>query len=419
MRVLEIVNTVIAILFFVCYFYQFVYVPIPFLKKKKFKGEIKQNKLAILICARNEENVITDLIDCIWKQTYNRELLTVFVMADNCDDKTAEFSRRAGAVVYERHNTKLIGKGYALNLLLENISRDYPDGFDGYIVFDADNLLKEDYIENMNRVFCNGYDIVTSYRNSKNFGQNWISAGYALWFLRESVYLNYSRMLVGSSCAVSGTGFMFSRKVLEEQGHWPFHLLTEDIEFSVHHILQGYKIGMAKDAVLYDEQPTTFRQSWRQRLRWACGFLQVFKKYGGKLVKGVFKGSFSCFDMSMNIMPAAILTIVNIISNIALFIMGIKSGNTAYAVNVVLRSFCWMYFVVFAVGLITVITEWKMIYVKPWKKILYTFTFPLFMFTYIPITFVAFFKRKVTWKPITHHKAASSVPTETVVEAES
>ena len=86
---------------------------------------------------------------------------------------------------------------------------------------------------------------------------------------------------------------------MESTNGWKFHLLTEDIEFSVHHILQGRKIGFCADAVLYDEQPVTFRQSWRQRLRWARGFLQVFRKYGFGLVKGIGKGHFSCYDMSM------------------------------------------------------------------------------------------------------------------------
>ena len=104
-----------------------------------------------------------------------------------------------------------VGKGYALQTLLGHLEQDYPAGFDGYFVFDADNILDPDYIAAMNRTFSQGHDIVTSYRNSKNYGDNWISAGYALWFLRESRYLNHARSLLGTSCAVSGTGFLFSR----------------------------------------------------------------------------------------------------------------------------------------------------------------------------------------------------------------
>ncbi len=411
MKVLETTILIIALLFLLCYFYQFVYVAIPFFKKKEMPLPAKANKFAVLICARNEEEVVCELIKSIKKQTYDKKLIKIFVMADNCTDHTAEFARKAGAVVYERNDQELIGKGYALDMLLKNIARDYPEGFDGYFVFDADNLLSEDYMEKMNLVFSNGYDIVTSYRNSKNFGDNWISAGYALWFIRESKYLNSARMAIGASCAVSGTGFMFSRKVLEEQNFWPFHLLTEDIEFTIYHVIKGYKIGFA-DAVLYDEQPTTFAQSWRQRMRWSCGFLQVFKKHGKDLVKGILKGNFSCYDMCMNIMPALILMVVSIVLNIALVVMGIANGEVAYALLTVLKTFIGLYGVVFIIGLITVITEWKRIYVSSRKKVLYTFTFPIFMMTYIPISIVSLFKKKLVWQPINHHNRVSSVPME-------
>ena len=95
--------------------------------------------------------------------------------------------------------------------------------------------------------------MITSYRSSKNYGGNWISAGYALWFLRESRYLNHARNIIHFSCAVSGTGFFFSRKIADEINGWPYHLLTEDIEFSVDQITKGIKIAFCEKAVLYDE----------------------------------------------------------------------------------------------------------------------------------------------------------------------
>lgn len=215
-------------------------------------------------------------------------------------------------------------------------------------------------------------------------------------------------MKLGTSCAVSGTGFLFSQKVLGDCGGWNFHLLTEDIEFTVHNVVRGLKIGYCHDAVLYDEQPTRFRQSWNQRLRWARGYLQVFGKYGKDLLRGIAHGSFSCFDMTMNIMPAAILTFIGVFANGAAAVWGLITGQDVSVVGESLLSMLVnTYLTLIVIGGSATISEWKRIYAPTWKKIVYTLTFPIFMFTYIPISFAALFARRVTWKPIVHSRSAS------------
>lgn len=405
METIKLINFIIATVFFVCYSYQFAYILVPYLKKEKPHKPAELHRYAVLISARNEELVIGNLLDSISAQDYPSSLVRVFVVADNCTDKTAKVARAHGAIVYERFNDKLVGKGYALEYLLDRIGEEYGDVFDAYMVFDADNLLSEDYISRMNETFSDGYRIITSYRNSKNYGDNWISAGYALWFLREAKYLNNARYLLGTSCAVSGTGFMFSREILKSCGGWPFHLLVEDIEFTIHNIVSGEKVGYCPRAVLYDEQPTKFSQSWKQRMRWARGYIQILRKYGGRLLHGIFaKRSFSCFDMTMNIAPAVILSFLGIIINVGAAVYSVLNGG---GTDVLLQSFgqlilntCLMMFIIVA---ITTISEWKNIYCSTPKKILYAFTFPLFMLTYLPICIVALF-RPVKWEPIVHDR---------------
>ena len=402
METLKTINFVIAVIFFVCYTYQFLYIPVPWLRKARPHGPAKDNRYAVLICARNEQRVIGDLIASLRGQTYSQGLLSIFVLADNCTDDTAMVARVAGANVYERFNQVQVGKGYALQELLEHLEQDYPQGFDGYFVFDADNILAPNYVEAMNRTFSDGHDIVTSFRNSKNYGDNWISAGYALWFLGEAQYLNNARMRLGSSCAVSGTGFLFSDGVLEACGGWNFFLLTEDIEFTIDNVVRGEKVGYAAGAVLYDEQPTSFAQSWRQRMRWSKGYLQVFRKYASELFSGIARGSFSCYDMTMNIMPAAVLTGVSVVVNIGAAIANATSGGSMAVLAVsVLQTLMSLYLTLFVLGAITTVTEWKNIRCAAWKKALYAFTFPLFMLTYVPICIASLFT-KVEWKPICH-----------------
>lgn len=410
MNFIAIINLTIAALFFVCYAYQFIYIGVPILKKPEAHKTIRQNRFAVLIAARNEASVIRYLIDSIHAQTYDSSRITVFVIADNCTDDTARIAQRAGAIVYKRTNPHLIGKGYALNELLRFIHRDYPDRlFDGYFVFDADNVLDPHYVAEMNRTFSDGYEIITSYRNSKNYGDNWISAGYGLWFLRESKYLNNARMLLHTSCAIGGTGFLVSRSVLERTGGWNFFLLTEDIEFTIDRIVNGEKIAYCNKAILFDEQPTQFRQSWNQRMRWAKGFLQVFRKYGRALVRQTVKGSFSAYDMVMTTMPAMLLSIFGILLNITSVIIGWTTGHTEWIQTgtiALLQTVISVYLTAFLLALITTITEWKQIHTTTLRKIAYMFTFPLFMMTYIPIALCAIF-RKVRWTPIVHERAQS------------
>lgn len=404
MKAIIFLNFVISIVFTLCYAYQFFYIFVGLLKKpREFEAKL-QHRYAVVVSARNESSVIGNLIRSIQSQKYPKELVDIFVIADNCTDNTAEVAREAGAIVYERFNKEQVGKGYALDWMFKLIKEEHADKhYEAYIIFDADNILDPNYIAEMNKVFDNGYRIITSYRNSKNFDSNWITAGYSLWFLREAKYLNNARMSLGTSCAISGTGFLVSAEVIEENGGWIHHLLTEDIEFTTDSIIKGEKIGYCANAVLYDEQPTQFDQSYTQRLRWAKGFYQVFKNYGGKLVKGVFKGSFSCFDMLMTISPAMLLTLISIFVNIIAIPVGIinHSSDLPLLIKTLAHTLVNFYGLFFLLGTITAITEWNQIHCSKPKKILYLFTFPLFMLTYVPIAIVALF-RKIEWKPINH-----------------
>ena len=410
MTTLQIINLAIMLAFFLCYSYQFFYIPVAWFKKDAPHREPSPHRIAVLIAARNEQSVIGNLIDSVKAQDYPAELVDVFVVADNCTDLTGTVAGAHGANVYFRNNKAQVGKGYALQFLLHCIEEDFAP-YDGYLVLDADNVLSPNYITEINKTFSDGYQIVTSYRNSKNYGDNWISAGYALWFLRESRYLNGARTRLGSSAAVGGTGFLFSQRILDESHGWRFYLLTEDIEFSVYHILRGEKIAICESAVLYDEQPTDFRQSCRQRLRWAKGYVQVFLRYGGQLLRGAARGSWSCFDMSMSILPAFILTSLCLLANITLTVLGLMQGaGVWFALRSLLECLGSILATLLVLGGITTVTEWHRIHATTAQKLVYTLTFPLFMLTYLPISLAALFM-KVEWKPIHHSVRLAAVPT--------
>lgn len=415
MRTINTINSILYIALTVLYFYQFIYIVIALIGDKKKKLDTyeakKLHKFAFIIAARNEQAVIGNLINSIKQQNYPAELIDVIVVADNCTDDTAQIAREHGAICYERFNNMLVGKGYALDYCFNKIVEQFDDytAYDGYFIFDADNVIDKNYVKEMNKVFDRGYNVITSYRNSKNYDTNWITSGYSLWFIREAKYLNNPRMMLKTSCAVSGTGFLVNSSIIKKNNGWKFNLLTEDIQFSVVNILEGEKIGYCESAMFYDEQPTTFKQSWNQRMRWSKGFYQVMFRYGRELIAMMFKKRemfVSCYDMFMTLAPATLLSIGCILLNLIFLAYGATDvhmlrrilpgtlGSIAFAgVN--------FYLLMFSIGFITLVTEWNKILAPANKKIKSLFTFPLFMITYVPISLVALVK-KVEWKPIAH-----------------
>ena len=403
-------NFIVMALFTICFFYQVVFFVVGALHGEvKLPRAKKRHRYAFFIAAHNEEPVIGNLVRSIKEQDYPSELIDIFVVADACTDNTAEEARRAGAIVYERNDLARKGKSWVMDYGFGRILREYPGKHEAFFIFDADNLLAKDYVSIMNDAFDQGYMACTSYRNSKNFGSSWISSAYATWFLREARFLNNARMLCGTSCAVSGTGYLVSAKIIEGMHGWQFHTLTEDIQFSTFCAVHGVKIGFAP-AVFYDEQPVTFAASWKQRMRWTKGFYQVFFTYGSHLVKSIFKyRRFAAYDLLMTIAPGMLLTLVSVLANGAFLIVGSLSHGFL-ATDAEMRM-CWgslisivvsTYLTFFVLAVLTTFFEYHHIHCKQkWRLVANLFTFPLFMFSYIPLTVAALFM-KVDWVPTPH-----------------
>ena len=283
------INDVIGSILSAMLIYKTVYFLIGVFFTRKFKPAENKHKYAIVIAARNEEAVIGNLLDSIKKQDYPSDLLTTFVVADNCTDKTAEIARKNGAICYERFDNERKTKGFALQYLFDKIEEDYGrQSFEGYFVFDADNLLKKDYITRMNEAFDSGEKIITSYRNTKNFDENWIASTYALHWIRSIRNNHRARSVLRLATNIQGTGFLFANEIVRDG--WKYTSLTEDRALTADAVAQGYRISYNDAAMFYDEQPTSLKIALRQRLRWSKGHLLAFLETGPYLFTNIFFG---------------------------------------------------------------------------------------------------------------------------------
>lgn len=359
----------------------------------------KKHKFMAIIPAHNEENVVGNLVKSLNELDYPKELYDVYVIADNCTDKTAEIAKKEGAIVYERFDEKRKTKGYALNWFLDKKIKENAD-YDAFCVFDADNLVDKNFLNAMNKKLCQGETVVQGYKDIKNPTDSWISSGYALFYWTQHKFYQLARYNAGLSPLMNGTGFMVKFDLIKDTG-WNTKTLTEDIEFSLINISSGNKLGWAVDAIVYDEQPTTFGQSWTQRIRWTVGHIQCLKLYTKDLAKGVIKNkTLTSFDGLLYIMciPLFIISLLLIIVNFVLYLMSQMTFGL-----MMLNILAYMllgYILLVITALVTLIVEKRSIK----KMIKGIITYPIFMASWSVINFVSLFKRNIKWDKIEHGK---------------
>ena len=356
----------------------------------------KKHRFMAIIPAHNEEAVVANLVESLKKQDYPKELYDIYVIADNCTDNTAEVARKAGAIVYERFDSEKKTKGYALQwFLAQKIKENAP--YDAFFIFDSDNIVDVNFTKNMNKKLCQGEEVVQGYRDIKNPTDSWITAGYAIFYWTMNRFYHLARYNLGLSPLINGTGFMVKFDVIKPTG-WDTETLTEDIEFSLKQIIDGKRLGWATDAIVYDEQPVGFKQSWSQRTRWTVGHMQCMKNYTKDLAYALKQNkSLMNFDGLLYILgsiPMFVITLILLLTNV---IMYLANGITTYELILnMLKYVVPTFFLPILTAIVIMTLDKKPI--NPMIKLCY----PLFLGSWILINFKCLFKRETKWEKINH-----------------
>ena len=381
-----------------------------FFKSPKFsKKHIKGNRYAFVLSARNEEKVIGNLIDSIHAQDYPSELIDIYLIADNCTDRTAEIAKARGCIVIRHDNPSERRKGYALRYFFNQKLAEYHElnYYYGYCIVDSDNVLAPNYLSKMNDALEDGYDYMIGYRNVKNTETNWVTAINGLNMYRVIVASQRPRDYLGNAQALCGTGFILRSHCLKDG--WNYTSLSEDCELNIHLASNNLKGGFCEEAIFYDEQPESLRITFRQRIRWARGLLTAWLKRNLEITKALFKKpTWRKHDMYWEVFPYALLTtLLSLLYqtiSLSLFIAGVTSAgyNWMNFWSFVLSLTVWAYLGGFLLGVIVIIREWKKIHMGFGRAVLMSFIWPLYDLVSAPITILSIFWR-VEWKTIPHH----------------
>lgn len=312
-RILEVINYVIIGICTTAFFFQIVMILFFWLPEKHFPVSEKKAKIAVMFMAKDEEEVIGKTIASFLEgQDYPKELYDLYVVADNCSDHTADIAKQAGAevLVHTDDDPKHARKAYGIQFGLETI-RNTGKGYDFFLLFDADNQAKNDYLSRMNDAFQSGVEIARPFEASSNAGKNaWasVSAGY---YLRDSFIASNFRERLHLDSMLTGAGMMVAEKILAEiPGSFDAFTMAEDAEFTVRRLLKKKHVHYVADAVVYEDQPATLKDTVSRLTRMGHGLNRLFFAKGFPLFGHFFiSGRWSNIDLFVQIMmiPVAVL----------------------------------------------------------------------------------------------------------------
>lgn len=390
MKTLEIINIIIMLLL-VVYGLYFLITAL-FLFKKRKKDNIVSDKYShftILIPARNEEEVIKDAIQSFKRQKYPKDNYEIVVVINNTTDNTLGVCNVEGVrcILCER---KIKNKGDALKEAFDRLKKEKTDA---YIIMDADNVVNDEFLGEMNKSLNEGTLVAKSSMDIKAKENTWVSSSYAIYFFIQSILYSIPRNNIGASCAINGTGIMIKKEVIDKYG-FNVRTITEDLEFMTLCALNNIKIKFVEGAICYAEHPSDFKVSMIQRRRWTKGIYEGFIIYFNSIIKNMIKRPNIELLDSLLIYSTPLILILSLISifiNLLIVPLPIYLIITSFSllVSYISISLCALF-----------------VCIKSKKKIKDFLTgiimFPIFLLSWQYLNIAVLFKKEVVWDEIKH-----------------
>ena len=229
----------------------------------------RKETFAILIPCHNEQNVIQKNLTAISKSTYDKNLYKVYVVADNCTDNTVakveefmdNFPNMNIKILEVKGGTKPKAINKAIHMLKANGEWDK----DNIVFLDSDNQCSPRMLEAFN--YYHERNAIVQCRIESENADNIVSKGFRSAFNNMRYGFQIARNNMGLSGSLCGTGFSVNRKVFDEVRFEDCTTLTEDLEFSIKAILDGYKIRFIDEQYVLNQNVSKTIPSLKQRLR--------------------------------------------------------------------------------------------------------------------------------------------------------
>jgi len=265
-------------------------------------------KVSLLVAAKNEEAVISNLVAMLCSLDYPADRYEVWAIDDRSTDNTPAILDRLAREysqlkVVHRATNAGGGKSGALNQVI-------PQTFGDIIgVFDADAKVTPDLLRRVVPLFKEKQVGAVQVRKAiANEAENFWTRGQAAEMALDS-YVQQQRIAVGGIGELRGNGQFVSRLALDSCGGWNEETITDDLDLTIRLHLDNWKIGFLLTPAVLEEGVTKATSLWHQRNRWAEGGYQRYLDYWRYIFKtpmGFGKRiDLLCWMLLQYILPAA------------------------------------------------------------------------------------------------------------------
>lgn len=250
-------------------------------------------KVAVLIPAYKEDQVIPGVAELATQQNYPADFFDVIVIADSLQPATLRKLRALPIRVVEVSFEKST-KVRALNRAMEVIGDDY----DFTIILDADNVMERDFIRKMNNLYEQGYLAVQARRDPKNENTSMALLDGLSETINNFIY-RQGNVALGLSSSLNGSGMMFDYRICKEIMSKMDSIGGFDRELELRLLRRSIKVHFARNVVVYDEKVPNDAVFEHQRKRWISSHFFYLRKYFAEGWRELFSGNLAFFNSAV------------------------------------------------------------------------------------------------------------------------
>jgi cellulose synthase/poly-beta-1,6-N-acetylglucosamine synthase-like glycosyltransferase len=254
-------------------------------------------RLAVVIPAHNEQNVIAACIDSLLASGASGNPFDIFVVADNCDDDTARIARDRGVSVIERNDATRRGKGFALEFAFNYLRR----GYDAFVVLDADSIVPPQFLDHFRSAFSRGANAVQCVYQVANPDQSSATRLMDLSLRAFNKVRPRGRQRWGLSVGILGNGFGLSRGTLEKVPYVA-KSVVEDLEYHLELLSAGIKVELLPETQVSGLMPVGGHARSTQRARWEGGRFRMIREFALRLLFRAIRGHMECIEPLLDLL---------------------------------------------------------------------------------------------------------------------